>query len=219
MLRILRKHAKYFYVLFGLIIFTFIFWGVGGVDQNQVLFVIEVGEDRVTVEEYWRAYDRVSDLYRDIYQEKFDDEMREELKDEVLENMVSELLLLRASVEAGIKVSDREVEEAITNDPTFQREGVFSSEIYQRTLELNRITPTQFETAKRRELFLTKMKRLIEDSVDISPMEFEDMKGDEKVVEAIKSALIEAKKKAALNSYLEGLKGKVEIKVDRQLIS
>jgi peptidyl-prolyl cis-trans isomerase D len=219
MLKAMRKHARYFYVLFVLVILSFIFWGVGGVDQNAALYVIEVGKDKVTLEQFWRAHDRMSDLYRDVYQDKFDEKMREELKEQVLETMVDELLLLHAAAEAGITVSDEELQEAITSDPTFTREGVFSSDIYKRTLELNRLTPAYYEAGKRRELVLTKMRRLIEDPVELLPSELEGLKGDEKVVEALKTALLEAKRKAALRSYLQGLKSRLEIKVNKQLVS
>ncbi len=42
MIKALRKHAKYFYILFFIVILTFIFWGVGSVDKT--------GEDEVVAE-------------------------------------------------------------------------------------------------------------------------------------------------------------------------
>jgi peptidyl-prolyl cis-trans isomerase D len=219
MLQGMRKHAKYFYVLFVVVILSFIFWGVGGVDQNEAVYVAEVGDEKISLSGYWRAYDRVSDIYREVYGEEFDEERREALKEQVLNTMIEDILLLEAAVEAGISVSNGELEEAITSDSTFTREGVFNSDIYERTLELNRMTPAYFESVKRRELLLTKMKRLIEASVDLSPSELKGLKGEEKLVEALKEALLEAKRKAAVWSYVEGLKGSVEIKVNRDLIS
>ena len=45
----MRKHARYFYVLFFIVILTFIFWGVGTVDKTgPAEIVAEVGKYKIT---------------------------------------------------------------------------------------------------------------------------------------------------------------------------
>jgi|Deesub1362A_J573_1020465.scaffolds.fasta_scaffold00045_155 peptidyl-prolyl cis-trans isomerase D len=214
MLKLMRKHAKYFYVLFVVVILSFIFWGVGRIDENNAVPLAEVGEWKITLEEYWRTYDRIADLYREIYKEKFDEE-KLNLKDKVLNLLIEERVLLIAAAEAGITVSDEELEDAITHDPAFTRDGVFSKEIYLRTLELNRLTPRYYEEAKRRELMLKKIKNLVYASVDLSPSELKSIKDDE----TARETFLEAKREAALRSFVEGLKKQVRIKVNKDLIS
>jgi peptidyl-prolyl cis-trans isomerase D len=34
MLKVMRQHAKYFYVLFFIVILSFLFWGIGTVDKT-----------------------------------------------------------------------------------------------------------------------------------------------------------------------------------------
>ena len=81
MLKAMRKHAKYFYVLFFIVILSFIFWGVGTVDNTGgVEVVAEVGKYKITTDEYWKTYDRVYRFYREIYKDKFDEEMEKKLK-------------------------------------------------------------------------------------------------------------------------------------------
>ena len=46
MLESMRRHARYFYVLFVVVIITFIFWGVGGVDKSASVNVAEIGKRR-----------------------------------------------------------------------------------------------------------------------------------------------------------------------------
>ena len=215
MLKLMRKHAKYFYVLFVIVILSFIFWGVGTVDEPTSLPVAEVEEEKVSLDEYWRAFDRWSDLYRDIYKDKFDEQMQKELQQKVLATLIEEKVLLVAAVEAGMAVSDREVEEAIINDTSFTRDGMFNREIYLRTLELNRLTPRYFEAAKRRELLLQKMRWLVRESVDLSPSELKTAGGDEDRMQA----MLEAKRQAALMSFIQGLKKRMSIKVNQDLIS
>jgi peptidyl-prolyl cis-trans isomerase D len=214
MLKSMRKHAKYFYVLFVLVILSFIFWGVGGIDQPTSVPVAVIGEDVITVQDYWNAYQRAVDLYRDIYKEDFDEE-KLNLKKSVLDSLVTEGVLYVAARQAGITVSDAELQEAIVNDPEFMRDGVFNRQIYLRTLELNRMTPRYYEDSRRRDIMREKMKRLIEGSVDLTPPELEKVKGDD----TLKQILLESKRQAALASFIEGLKKQMRITVNEQLVS
>lgn len=219
MLKLMRKRAKFFYVLFVLVILSFIFWGVGTVDKQTSVPLAEVGEETVELEDYWRAYDRMADLYREVYKEKFDSEMQEQLQRKVLDSLIEERILIIAAMESGITVSEKEVEDAIMNDNAFIRDGAFSKEIYLRVLQLNRMTPLYYEAAKRRELMLEKMKRLVEESVDLTSLDLKGISGDDKQVEFMKRNLLEAKRQAALSSFVDGLKKRIVIKVNKDLIS
>lgn len=220
MLKHMRQHAKYFYVLFFLIILSFIFWGVGTVDRQQgTVPVARIGDDQITTEEFWRSYDRISDLYRDIYGDKFDDQMKEELKQQVLDTLIEGRVLYQAALDAGLTVTDRELQDNITNDPKFTRDGIFDSTVYERTLELNRMNPAYYEALKRRELLTQKMQRIIEASVDILPYEYQDIQGDPQIVEQLKEALIQRKRTAALKSFVEGMKATMEVQVNPSIIS
>jgi len=215
MLKAMRKHAKYFYVLFFIVILSFIFWGVGTVDKSTAVPVAEIEKERISLEEYWMAYDRIRDFYRNIYRERFDEEMekRLSLKQRVLDSLIDERVLLIAAKRAGIKVTDKELQDAIVNDPAFIREGRFDRDIYLRVLQLNRMTPELFESMKRRELLLTKMQRLIGESVDVTAV---DMSGKP---DAMKESILSDMRARAVKSYVEGLKRQMKIKVNQQLIS
>src|SRR4030042_1149418 len=133
MLRAMRKHSKYFYVLFFIVILSFIFWGVGTVDQSGgVEVVAEVGKYKITTDEYWKTYDRIYRFYREIYKDKFDEEAEKKmnLKESVLNSMINERVLLTAAKEAGVAVSDEELQESIARDPAFMKNGVFNKEMY-----------------------------------------------------------------------------------------
>ena len=163
MLKVMRHHAKYFYVLFFIVILSFIFWGVGSVDKTDRRDVVaEVGKYKITGEEYSRTYGRMFDFYRDMYKEKFDEEMQKKLnlKEGVLYSLVNNRVLLIAAKENGITVTDDELNEAIKNEPAFTKNGSFDMEVYQNRLRLMRLTPEAFEAAKKQELILAKMRRL-----------------------------------------------------------
>jgi hypothetical protein len=60
-----------------------------------------------------------------------------------------------------------------------------------------------------------KMKRLVTASVDLSPAELKKAGEDE----TLRKLLLDSKKQAALRSYVAGLKARIEIKVNPELIS
>jgi len=223
MLKVMRKHAKYFYVLFFMIIISFIGWGVGTVDKKDVEIVAEVGKYKITAEEYWKTYDRIFRFYREIYKDKFDEEMEKKmnLKENVLNSMINERVLLIAAKEAGIDISDEELQESITHEPAFMKNGVFDKNVYLNRLRLNRMTPEAYESSKRQEVILNKMKHLIELSIDITDISSNvpQTSGNEQVVKTISEAMAKDMKEKAVKSYLEGLKKQIKIKVNKQLIA
>jgi peptidyl-prolyl cis-trans isomerase D len=221
MLRAMRKHAKFFYVLFFIVILSFIFWGVGTVDKSTAVPVAEIGKEKITLEEYGRAYDRTVNFYRDMYKEKFNDEMEKKLKlrEKVLDSLIDERVLMIAATSIGMTVSDEELEEAIRNEPQFTRNGVFDRDIYIRILQINRITPEYFENIKRYELMLLKVKRLIGEVFELTDSEMKQITGDEEAARASREALLFDKRQRAVKSYVEGVKKQIKVKVNDYLIS
>jgi peptidyl-prolyl cis-trans isomerase D len=217
----MRKHARFFYFLFFIVIITFIFWGVGGLDQPTSVSVAQIGEEKITVEEYWRAYENVRNAYRDLYQGKLDEEAEKklQLKESVLNNLIEQRVLLLAAKSLGITVTDKELQSAIMRDPRFMRDGVFRKDVYFRTLELNRRTPEQYEQFMRRELVLQKMRRMIDSAVDMTPAETAQLPADEALGAQLKQALLSQKRSVALKSFVESIKEKMEVKINKDAIS
>ncbi len=222
MLKMMRQHAKYFYVLFFIVILSFIFWGVGTVDNTSGGGIVaEVGKHKITRDEYYRAYDNSFRFYKDLYKEKFDEQMQKELKlkDSVLDSLIGNRVLLLAAAENGIKVSDEELNEAIINEPAFMQNGVFDSQIYQNTLRLSRMTPEIYEAMKRQELTITRMTRLIELSAASPVIDLGNISADEQTLKALKDAMLNDAKDKAVKAYIAGYKKSLKIKEYRDLIS
>jgi len=222
MLKMMRHHAKYFYVLFFVVILSFLFWGVGDVDKTSSGGIVaEVGKQKITQEEYYRAYDNAFKFYRNLYKEKFDEEMQKKLnlKDSVLDSLIGNRVLLLAAEENGIEVSDEELNEAITNEPAFMKNGVFDSQVYQNTLRLSRMTPEVYEPMKRQELVIAKMSRLIELSANPPVMDLSGISADDQTLKAMKDALLNDARDKAVKSYINAYKKSLKVKEYRQLIS
>jgi len=224
MLKVMRKHAKYFYVLFFIVILSFIFWGVGTVDKTGgVQIAADVGKYKISAEDYWKNYDRTYRFYRELYKDAFNEEMEKKLnlKENVLASMVNEKVLLIAAEETGISVSDQELQDVISHEPAFMNNGVFDKDVYLNRLRLNRLTPEEFENATRQELTVTKMRQLIELSVDPTDIDppAAQTSGNEQAVKMITEATLRDKKEKAVNSYIGGLKKNIKIKINTKLIT
>jgi hypothetical protein len=215
MLKMMRTNAKYFYILFVVVILSFIFWGIGpkyGGEEGDV--VAQVGPYKITTLEYWRAYNNTFKFYREFYKDKFDEDMQKKLnlKENVLNAMVDNRLLLLAATNNGMTVGDEELNRAIESEPAFMRDGVFDMNVYQNRLRLERITPEIYEASKRQELAIQKMRRLIELSVVVPAGDLAKLQADEKNTQSLK-ALLSTAKDNAVKSYLDGLRKEVEIKI------
>ncbi len=222
MLKEMRRHAKYFYVLFIIIILSFIFWGIGSSrleKGNKDEVVADVGGQKISIQDYWTAYDNVEQSFRALHPDQFDDKMRAELKKRMLNELIIQKVLLIAAHKAGLQVSDRELQDAITSDPNFSRNGMFVKEIYLRTLELNHLDPGTYEAAKRQELLANKMRRLVEDPVELSPAEIASLPKDPKTAQMVESTVLGMKKERVLNSYLAGIEKNITITVNEKLTS
>jgi len=220
MLGSLRKNAKYFYFLFGVIILSFVLWVPGMNDNNsqQGLAVAIIGDEEITLDEFWRSYDRAEDLYRDIYKEKYDDSMRDGLKQEVLMSLVESRILTIAATHAGISVTDQELNDSILADPTFHKDGAFSSDFYRNILRANRLNPARYEESKRNDLLRMKMRSIYMSAVSLSPTELENIPADSSIRDAMSEALLREKRLGALVSFVNAYKDTLKVQINRDLI-
>ncbi len=128
--------------------------------------------------------------------------------------LVDNRVLLIAAKEGGITVTDDELNEAIKNEQAFMKDGAFDSVVYQNRLRLMRLTPEAYEAAKRQDLILTKMRRLIELSTAIPSDELAKISGpDEETTKALQDAMIQNARATALRAYVEGVKKGLKIKL------
>lgn len=194
-IKVLREKAKYFYFLFFIVIITFVFWGIGTVDKPKVDYVAEVDGQKILAERFWRNYEEIRSFYREVFKDRAQ-ELEKGLKDRVLEDLINEEVILWIARKYQIEATDREVQNAIINDPRFMRGGVFQRDIYFQVLKLNRIKPEQYEASVRREITLNKVVHLILSSK--APSNIPD--------------------ELYLKAYLNSVKQKIPIKINREAL-
>lgn len=217
-------HSNKFFSVFVLsavtfmIIISFLFWGIGPKDNPTLSYVAHIEDEKVTVEEYWRTYDRE---YKKAREQYTDDKEIEALNlpDKVIAALVDRKVLLVAAENAGITATDKELQEAIVSEPYFQKDGVFNPEIYKRALRLNRTTPQAYEAGLRQDLVVSKVSRLIGEAAELTQEEY-------KMLESVESAnkgqleeiFLKSKSSQTLQAFIESYKRKLEITINRDLV-
>ena len=83
------------------------------------------------------------------------------LRDQVLEGMIQEQLLLQSSHDIGLRASSLELQGAILANPAFQRDGRFDKESYDRMLQMQGISPLQYEDSLRQRIVGTQIQRAL----------------------------------------------------------
>ncbi len=196
MIKTLRKHAKYFYFLFFIVIITFVFWGVGTVDKPKADYVAEVDGQKIYADRFWRHYEEIRKFYREVFKDKAE-EMEKGLKEKVLEDLINEEVLLWFAKKYNIEATDKEVQDAIINDPRFMRNGAFQKDIYFQILKLNRLNPAQYEASVRREITIGKSLQIIASSKGVS-----DIPDD-----------------VYIKAFLQSIRDQLKIKINKEAIS
>ncbi len=218
------RHSKFFTVFLLsaitiMISIAFIFWGIGPGDNATITYLAEIEDEKITLEQFWRAYDIQYQKAREQYSNPEDIE-KLDLENQVLSSIVDRTVLLIAAHRAGLKTTENELQEAIMNVPIFQRNGVFNEDIYRNFLRIKRQTPQIFENQLSNDMLILKMSRLISETTELSAEEFkilESIKGGNKkqLAEIFRSS----KSNQTVKAYIESVKKQLDITVNRDLIS
>jgi len=179
--------------------------------------VAQIEGDNILLEEYYRAYDNEYNRLRDQYT---DDEIEKmNIPDRVINALIDRRVILIAAGNAGITVTEKELQDAIMRAPYFQRDGVFDVNVYERRLKINRISPQNFENSMRSDLISAKMTALISETVELSSEEtkiLDSIQGDNK--DQLTQIFLSSKSQQTVKAYVESLKRQLDIVLNRDLI-
>jgi peptidyl-prolyl cis-trans isomerase D len=157
-----------------LITIPFALWGIQsylGVGSEPIVATVNGTEitarslDMRVEETRMRMRERLGAAYRP---ELFEGVL---LRNQVLESMIQEELLLRASLDMGLRASNLELQAAILANPAFQRDGRFDKATYERMLQLQGISPLQYEESLRQRIVGTQIQRALTASERVTDQE------------------------------------------------
>lgn len=177
MLEQIRRNVRhpYIQVLLGLIILVFILFFGWGMESQKPTYVAKVNGDIIDYRSYQEAYNGLVSLYQEAFRgDLTGDRIRElGLGRRAVDQLIDGTLLAQEAGRRRIKVSEAELQAAIAGVAVFQEEGAFRKELYLRVLDANRLSPLEYETAKRRELLLQKVEAAIRSEAVVSEADVE----------------------------------------------
>jgi len=179
MLSYMRKNAGSWLIkvlLFGVALSFVIGFGILPAlrdDKGGGVVVAQVGERRITRGEWNQAYENLIQVYRRVYQDRFSEEMVKQmrLRETALDNLINMALQIHEAGRLGLEVSDEELRDRIQSLPYFQRNGSFAKDQYLRLLQVNRLTPADFERQQRDEMLVEAFQNFVRGTVKVSEQE------------------------------------------------
>jgi peptidyl-prolyl cis-trans isomerase D len=173
MLQVFRESiGRYIAIgLLSLIAVTFIFFGID-FSITQLSFAAKVNGESIPITEFDRRLRIEQNRIQQLLADEITTDMQTEIRRSVLDELVMREVLRQRVVDSGFRVSDRQVAEAIRNDPTFQAGGRFSQDIYMSLLAQEGLTPAGFEAEQRDLMSIVQWQNGIVDSSFVTPAEF-----------------------------------------------
>ncbi len=226
MLETMRKNMTWIlWITIGLITVTFLFFGVYPASKGEGAMAMVDG-DVITVEEWNRVYQNMSEQYRQILKDQFNDNFAKTIRSQALQELINNRLLIREAERMGITVTDEELQQSILSISAFSPQGRFDRRTYELYLSRVNLKPAAFEANQREYLLRRKLEQLVEDGVDVSDAELEAAyktrnpkakAGDlQKNKASFKQSFLSEKKRAALDGFTAGLRGKAKIKIKEE---
>ncbi|MDX2170505.1 MAG: SurA N-terminal domain-containing protein [Deltaproteobacteria bacterium] len=179
MLDTMRKRADSALLkgLFVVIVFVFLFWGVGTVGRNHMDVAATVNDHPILRRDFDRAYQNLNAMYRNLGADMAPPV--ELLREQAIAQLVSNQLMLQEASRLGLEVDEDELRDSISSMPQFQQGGRFDRDAYVQILQMNSLKPGDFEELQRQQLLTGKLQEVVRRGVHVSEQEMKDRFGYE----------------------------------------
>lgn len=180
MLKNMRKNVKslapvLWAVIIAFVISIFAVWGGAGRlgEGRGSTTIASVGKEKIPVEVYIQnLQQRIEALQQQMPELDQNFIQQLNLPQQVLEQIIQQTLLLQVASDMGIQASDAEIAESVKSLPLFQRDGQFVGfEEYQRILNWNRMSASQFEQSLMEDIKVQKVVKVITAGITVSEEE------------------------------------------------
>ncbi len=151
MLEWMQRHKKYLVITIWISVIALVAAGMVGWNPSGFSLtgdhVAKVGNIKITAQEFQNAYTRTFNEYNQMLGGNLDLEQAKNfgLENIALRSLIQKAYLQNFANDLGLVISDQEVIDTITQDQTFQKDGVFDEQIYRTLLKENRLSVKFFE--------------------------------------------------------------------------
>lgn len=156
--------------IFGMIVVSFIFWGIGNFTFLSGSSAATVDGVEISTAQLEGAYQNQLLQYSDYG--NLPAETRQAIKAGTLERMIRETVVDLHVGEEGYRIGDEQIAEMIQSAPEFQEDGEFKKELYYSWLDQTVQTARAFEAQQRQALRLSQLQRGIGATAFVTPTEY-----------------------------------------------
>ena len=233
MIRTIREGSqKYPWILKTIIVViavTFI-GGMGwyGYEAARPSSIATIGSYSVSLDEYRRAKQNLYRFYKDqLKDEKIDDE---QLKQMALNGLLEAKTWSMLADQLDITITPEDLHDAIVSQKEFQRDGKFDPEFYQKLLQYNRMTPSQFEKQRTLELVRGRARLVVMEGTTLTPAELKEVQElaarqgkegeepDAAALERTKLQFLFQKRQRAMLALQTAMRQNAPMTVDKELL-
>jgi peptidyl-prolyl cis-trans isomerase D len=160
-------------IFLGIIVIVFVFLGVGSFGSKRGDSIATVDDEPVTMKEYQQTYKSIVGQYRDQFGQELNEEMLKALniKQQALDALINQKIMLAEADKLNIKVSAKELQDALISFNAFQRDGVFNMDQYRAVLKRELLTPESFEHLQRISMQEGKLRSVLMSAVNVTDIE------------------------------------------------
>jgi len=161
----MQKHKKYLVITIWIATIAFIgagFVGWGAYDMNtdRATSVAQVGHRSVSVSEFQQAYANAYNYYNQQLGGQLTKEDAEKMGLEKIV-MQNETLLLNLADDLGFSVLKKDIKKALTQNKSFQINGVFDKNRYYALIKNQGISAKEYENGLKKQLLLKKLQDML----------------------------------------------------------
>lgn len=164
MFELIRKHKETFAILSGIVTAAFFLWNFAAGNITSLFHssencIAKVNGDCISISDFRRVAMSTNQ------------QMTPMLKQEILNSLIDDDLLYEQARKEGFLVSDKEVADIISKDPSFQVDGKFNFERYKAVLAEAGYTPETYEHYIKKQLTIQKYTLFITNASYVSDIE------------------------------------------------
>ncbi|MFZ0681109.1 peptidylprolyl isomerase [Candidatus Binatus sp.] len=157
-------------VPFAILAIIMAFWGFGGGGLfGSIHPIATVNGQKVLGDQVDREAEQLRAAVQQIYGANAQAVLKNiNIRQEAVERLIEQQLIGDEARHLGISISDVALQDKISKETAFQRDGQFDFDTYQDVLRANNLLPAEYETAERDRMIADTLRTMIDDGVQVS---------------------------------------------------
>jgi peptidyl-prolyl cis-trans isomerase D len=174
----MRKNARSWLIkiLLGIIVIVFVFFYGYSYTSQESAIMAKVNGEVISKQEYQEAYSEILKTLQTQYKDSWNENLIKafDLENSTLESLIQQAIITQEAKRVGLDVTDKEVQDTISQYSAFQTNGKFDNNLYTSLLSQNNTTAEKFEASVSQGLLKQKMVQYLSTFLVLSDQEIKD---------------------------------------------